>query len=92
MMASESVRKSWIDPLMCTGCRSCEIACSFHHTGEFIPSTSSINILLDRSTGEVEIQILDTCDGCLNESSPPLCIEFCPREVLSSKLLGLTSE
>jgi Fe-S-cluster-containing dehydrogenase component len=29
----------------CGGCRTSEMACSFHHTGEFNPSVSSIGIV-----------------------------------------------
>jgi hypothetical protein len=34
----------------CGGCRTCKIACSYHHTGGFVPSVSSIKIL-DKEDG-----------------------------------------
>ena len=38
------VRKTIFDTETCTGCRTCEIACSYHHRGIFSPSISSIEI------------------------------------------------
>jgi len=65
----------------CTGCRSCEIACSFHHTRSFDPAKSSIQVRLDKNTGVVSIDFDSTCDACSNEKEP-LCSLFCPRSVL----------
>ena len=67
----------------CGGCRTCELACSFHHTGEFIPSVSSLRVL-DREDGPGYRVLLVTencgesiaCDGCKN-LDVPLCIEYC---------------
>jgi len=40
------------DMPMCRGCRDCEMACSFHHTGGFAPSQSRIRILnIENSSG-----------------------------------------
>jgi len=68
----------------CTGCRTCEIACSFHHNKSFDPARSSIQVSLDRSTGAVSINFDSTCDGCSNEEEP-LCLLFCPRGVFYVK-------
>lgn len=68
----------------CTGCRTCEIACSFHHAKCFDPTRSSIQVRLDKSTGVVSINFDSTCDGCPNEEEP-LCSIFCARDVITCK-------
>jgi len=70
----------------CGGCRTCEIACSFKHTGEFIPSKSSIKIL-DKEDGEgLIVYLVDktdedniACDGC-KDLDIPMCVEVCEKE------------
>ena len=73
---------------LCTGCRSCEVACSFHHTRSFSPARSSITVSRDYSTGEIWLTFNLSCDHCINEEEP-LCIKFCPRGVLSADGLRL---
>ena len=67
----------------CGGCRTCEIACSFHHRGEFIPSISSLKILDNRDNSGYSVLIVEeknaeslACDGC-KEEEIPLCVEYC---------------
>lgn len=67
----------------CGGCRTCELACSFHHTGEFIPTSSSLKVL-EKTEGPGYVVILKgeaggssrACDGCEGVDIP-LCIEYC---------------
>ena len=67
----------------CGGCRTCELACSFHHRGEFIPSASSLKIL-ERKEGRGYRVLLKeeadgsgpACDGC-DGLEIPLCVEYC---------------
>jgi Fe-S-cluster-containing hydrogenase component 2 len=67
----------------CGGCRTCEIACSFKHTGKFAPSASSLKIL-DRKDGVgFDVMIIEedgemgiACNGCKGEEIP-LCAEYC---------------
>jgi Fe-S-cluster-containing hydrogenase component 2 len=69
----------------CGGCRTCEMACSFVHKGEFIPSFSSIKIM-DKDDGQghkvlfVEENNTDiiSCDGCL-DLEEHFCIQYCPE-------------
>ena len=71
---------------MCTGCRLCEVACSFHHGRVFDPSQASIKIERDDTKGTISITILSTCDKCQNEEEP-LCVTFCDRDALDIKAL-----
>lgn len=83
------------DTRTCTGCRTCEIACSFHHSGVFQPSIASIEITGSPKEG-FKILLYTTihdghmaCDGCPRLENP-LCVAFCPlvaREELT-KLIG----
>ena len=77
-------------PTACTRCLICEMACSFHHIGEFSRCSSSIKI--DTSLSEIErvprITISfetggtnPTCDLCEREEIP-FCVRFCPEKVL----------
>jgi len=67
----------------CGGCRTCEIACSFHHTGEFKPAVSSLKVV-EKEEGPGYFVVLKeesdeegfACDGCKGLDIP-LCIEYC---------------
>ena len=67
----------------CGGCRTCEIACSFHHTGEFAPAVSSF-VVLDKEDGPgCEVMLMTesagkrlACDGC-EGLDIPLCMDYC---------------
>ena len=67
----------------CTGCRTCEMACSYHHSRTFRPSVSSIEIIskpkelgfgisfyMDSDNGHL------ACDGCQGLEEP-LCVKYC---------------
>jgi carbon-monoxide dehydrogenase iron sulfur subunit len=60
----------------CCACRSCELACSFHHQRNFDPSRSSIKVHREDGKGTLEISLISTCDGCPGERSP-WCVRFC---------------
>ncbi len=82
----------------CGGCRTCEIACSFHHSGEFNPSISSIKIL-DRSGGAgYDVLLLEedsnegkACDGC-QDLEEPLCMEYCKEKEELQEMIGRVME
>jgi Fe-S-cluster-containing hydrogenase component 2 len=69
----------------CGGCRTCEMACSFKHEEEFVPSISSIKII-DRKEGPGYLVLLleetgregMACDGC-KEFGVPMCMQYCPK-------------
>lgn len=67
----------------CGGCCTCELACAFHHTGEFAPSVSSLKVIAKAEGSGFEIQLSETskgkrlaCDHCKN-LDVPLCMEYC---------------
>jgi Fe-S-cluster-containing dehydrogenase component len=77
----------------CGGCRTCEIACSYHHVGEFAPSVSSIRILNKEDGAGYYVVFLEddeergkSCDGCVNLDIP-CCVEFCKKEEELTKML-----
>jgi carbon-monoxide dehydrogenase iron sulfur subunit len=65
-----------VDPQRCTGCRSCEIACSFENLGECNPSRARIHIISDRIRG---INLPLVCQQC--RDAP--CKAACPTGALA---------
>jgi Fe-S-cluster-containing hydrogenase component 2 len=70
----------------CGGCRTCEMVCSFHHTGEYNPSLSSIKIReKDNGTGYLVLLLEEkstegfACDQCQGLDKP-LCLKVCREE------------
>jgi carbon-monoxide dehydrogenase iron sulfur subunit len=80
--------KRWIDSGECTGCRACEVACSYHHTGAFQPSIASIRVERSDTEGAISLALMDTCDQCIGEKEP-WCIQYCPRGVLDLSIFDL---
>ncbi len=77
----------------CGGCRTCEMACSFHHKGEFIPSLSSIKILNKENEAGFRVLFVEkgdggnlACDGC-RELDVPLCMQYCKESEDLEKIL-----
>lgn len=66
------------DPELCTGCRYCEIVCSFRHYGVVNPGKSFISILFNegKDDGVFEAKNCQHCDE-------PICASVCPSEALS---------
>lgn len=62
-----------VDRKACVGCRTCELICSFHRTGQFNPELSCIRIAFDEDF-QLSITVPDDCDGC----SAAKCRDFCP--------------
>ena len=60
----------------CTGCRACETACSFYHSGSFSANQSRVRIEKIESQGKDLPQICRQCGNAL-------CIQACPTEALS---------
>jgi Fe-S-cluster-containing hydrogenase component 2 len=68
----------------CYGCKMCEIACSFHHTGCFGLAHSSIHISMDHDKAAGDFNIDSSCDSCENERIP-FCIEYCQYGALEAE-------
>lgn len=65
-----------IDQGACTGCRTCEYVCSFHHTGAYNPAQSRIRVFRNSC---LSIRTL-ACRHCPN----PVCIPACPEKAITS--------
>jgi len=65
-----------VQPGLCTACRSCEVACHYHHTRRFGAGRNSVHISYHGDTSDLEIAFDESCDVCLGEERP-LCAEFC---------------
>lgn len=86
----------YFDMPLCGGCRTCEMACSFHHKEEFNPAISSIRILNEEGKvpyriwlvreGEERIIAGVPCDECKNLEEP-LCLQFCRKKDELKKIL-----
>jgi anaerobic carbon-monoxide dehydrogenase iron sulfur subunit len=60
-----------ISPEKCSGCRTCEIICSFNKTNEFNPQNAAVSVA---SFDEAAISIPVMCMQCEN----PSCMLVCP--------------
>ena len=75
-------------PDKCTGCRTCEIACSYHHVMAFNRKISSIEVKRFVEEGLYEPVIYKeavarrkACDLCEGEEMP-LCVKYCAVEAI----------
>ncbi len=65
-----------VEPGKCIGCKSCELACSFKHAGEFAPTKARI---VNEIFPEEAAYITVTCMQC----DEPWCLKACPRNAIS---------
>jgi carbon-monoxide dehydrogenase iron sulfur subunit len=65
----------------CYGCRTCELACSFHHSGAFSPERSSIRAMKNNQTGVITWHVDESCDLCEGEGRI-FCIQYCAYKAL----------
>lgn len=60
----------------CTGCRACELACSFHHESVFSPTKSRIRVV------RIDEEGIDVPVGCEHCDSA-VCMLVCPTKALT---------
>ncbi len=65
-----------IDPALCTGCRICEVFCSFHHEGRMQPARSRITVVRGQEAGHF---VPFTCQQCRRAR----CAEACPEGAIA---------
>ncbi|MDI6823520.1 MAG: 4Fe-4S dicluster domain-containing protein [Bacillota bacterium] len=65
-----------VDPALCSGCRACEVACSFGHEGVFGPGLARIRVV------KVEEEGYDRPVVCHQCRRPP-CAQACPTGALT---------
>ena len=64
---------------LCTGCRSCEIACAFKHSGSFSRKGNAITIKRNEKDGKFDIVVrLDEEDGHIACDGCRFCVHYCP--------------
>ncbi|MEW6556552.1 MAG: 4Fe-4S dicluster domain-containing protein [Elusimicrobiota bacterium] len=69
-----------IDVTKCSGCRMCELACSFIKEKKIVPNLARINVVADFGKG---LSIPIVCMQC--ENAP--CINICPTKALSKNFV-----
>ncbi|HDN18045.1 MAG TPA: 4Fe-4S dicluster domain-containing protein [Candidatus Bathyarchaeota archaeon] len=70
-----------VDPDKCTGCRICELVCSFEKEGVYNPRKSRIRVV---RLGTV-VNVAITCRLC----DEPACVRACPRDALTQDENGV---
>ncbi|MGA1847407.1 4Fe-4S dicluster domain-containing protein [Deferribacter abyssi] len=74
-----------VEPEKCIGCKTCELACSFKHTGEFSPAKSRI---INEVYLEEGVFITATCMQC----DDPWCLKACPKSaIVKDALTGVVT-
>ena len=63
------------DPERCTGCRFCEIACTFYHFRKVELEKAHLHVQFNEESGEFEAIYCQHCDE-------PVCVASCPSEAI----------
>jgi Fe-S-cluster-containing hydrogenase component 2 len=65
---------------LCTGCRYCELICSFYHDKEIGRSLARIRVFREKTGLNIPV----TCEHC----EDPFCMSVCPVGVISREKTG----
>lgn len=65
-----------VDADKCSGCRRCELACSFKHEGKYWPEASRVRVNKDEANG------VDSPAAC-RQCGTAKCVQACPEGALS---------
>ena len=73
----------------CTGCRACELACSYHFARLFDKKISSVQVTRSFDEGKIGVRIHKAsaqrrraCDLCVGEQMP-LCAKYCATKAIA---------
>ncbi len=66
-----------VDSELCTGCRRCQIACSFRHFGIYSPALSRVRVSNDEIGGQ---SLPVVCCFCEEQ----YCVKACPTEAIDA--------
>ena len=68
-------RHLFFDPFICSGCRSCELACSQANTGGYNPDLATLRVLSHPDLGSHVVTILTK--PCICKDGLESCVEMC---------------
>ena len=70
-----------IKPEKCIGCRTCELACSFGHYGQFNPKMANVTVMeYEKAAVAIPVMCLQCEDAC--------CEKVCPVHAISTDANG----
>jgi len=77
----------------CGGCKTCELACSFYHSGKFSLIMSSMKIKRKKNERGFLVEFIDKkegsippCDGC-KKLDEPFCLQYCHKKEILRKMI-----
>jgi carbon-monoxide dehydrogenase iron sulfur subunit len=72
MVIATSIKTLLVEPSRCTGCRTCEMACSLYHEGKCSPVLSRMRIIKYEALGKSYPAVCSQC-------SKPQCLSACSQ-------------
>ena len=72
------------DPVKCTGCRVCQLVCSFTKEKVFNPAKARLRV------NRIEPPALDVVTAC-HQCTEPMCAEVCPVNAINRNVRGIVT-